>query len=266
MTARKHEPETVPLCALLEREGPQVRWADPSLARPEARGGQPVQRPEPATTAISARALGALLERSKPPARSPREDAPPTRALRVREPRARKPSMSASASRLPTVAVARPARPPMHDTEPTLSSLRRTRLRAALITGGTLAAVLVLAGVIVWSEVQRSAPRRRTTASAPAAASSEHAAVAPASPPPAVIIAPPLQLPAPPPTLVTTDAQAAASALAEGRYRDAITHYRGLERAHPEQPAYGVIAAILSRELAERCAHGARRTDPECQP
>jgi hypothetical protein len=48
----------------------------------------------------------------------------------------------------------------------------------------------------------------------------------------------------------------AATALASGRYVEALAAYRELARARPEQPAFAAIATILQRRLASRCKNG----------
>jgi hypothetical protein len=51
----------------------------------------------------------------------------------------------------------------------------------------------------------------------------------------------------------TPSTNAAVAQLANGHYREALTAYRALMRARPEQPAYAAVAAILERKLSSRC-------------
>ena len=52
---------------------------------------------------------------------------------------------------------------------------------------------------------------------------------------------------------VPAGAAAAVDALSAGHEREALIAYRSLARAHPEQPVFGVAAAILTQKLALRC-------------
>lgn len=157
----------------------------------------------------------------------------------------------------------KPPGPVAHSTQPVRSPMSRVLVAATALArrprAGLTAACLVLCATWLSANAwlpsdQKTSRAAATYADMPAGEASVQKKVgappptAAATPHPVVSTSAPVSEAGP-----AAEPQQAVALLAAGDYLRAASAYRALARAHPSEPTYDVVRAVLDRRLAERC-------------